>query len=150
MLKASVDDTKGKTLNEISRIVADINVTLRDKKAALAPQIKDLRSVRLEFQELETSYTMAKTTYENAAAGLEAERLRLEQECNNLQVRCEACMSVLRRPPAIVEVCEFVRVSVFVFFRAHACACPQPCLCVCVLARTTACGRSLASTNCSP
>jgi len=88
MLKATVDDTKGKTLNEISRIVADINVTLRDKKASLAPQIKDLRSVRLQYQELESSYTMAKTTYENAAAGLEAERLRLEQECNHLQEDC--------------------------------------------------------------
>ncbi len=49
-------------------------------------QIKDLRSVRLQYQELESSYTMAKTTYDNAAAGLEAERLRLEQECNHLQV----------------------------------------------------------------
>ena len=43
MLKATVDDTKGKTLNEISRIVADINVTLRDKKASLAPQVRRLR-----------------------------------------------------------------------------------------------------------
>ena len=42
--------------------------------------------MRLQFQELESSYSMAKSTYENAAAGLEAERLRLEQECNNLQV----------------------------------------------------------------
>ncbi len=40
MLKATVDDTKGKTLNEISRIVADINVTLREKKASLAPQVQ--------------------------------------------------------------------------------------------------------------
>ena len=39
MLKATVDDTKGKTLNEISRIVADINITLRDKKTSLAPQV---------------------------------------------------------------------------------------------------------------
>ena len=54
-------------------------------------QIKELRSVRLQYQELETSYTMAKTTYENAAAGLEAERLRLEQECNNLQARARYC-----------------------------------------------------------
>jgi hypothetical protein len=53
MLKASVDDTKGKTLNEISRIVADINVTLRDKKASLAPQVCSyVRKLRPSFTPL--------------------------------------------------------------------------------------------------
>jgi intraflagellar transport protein 81 len=38
-LKATVDDTKGKTLTEISRIVSDINQALKDKKNSLAPQV---------------------------------------------------------------------------------------------------------------
>ena len=49
-LKADVDDYKGKTLNEISRIVTDINQALKEKKNKLAPQIKDLRTVRLQYQ----------------------------------------------------------------------------------------------------
>ncbi len=49
-LKADVDDYKGKTLNEISRIVTDINQALKEKKNKLAPQIKELRTVRLQYQ----------------------------------------------------------------------------------------------------
>lgn len=87
-LKADVDSLKGKTLNEISRIVTDINQALKERKNKLSPQIKELRAVRLQYQELESSYLMAKGTYESTAAGLEAERSKLEQECDALQEDC--------------------------------------------------------------
>ena len=40
------------------------------------------------LQELESAYLMAKGTYDNAAAGLESERSRLEQDCSGLQDDC--------------------------------------------------------------
>jgi intraflagellar transport protein 81 len=83
--KTSTDREKGQTLEEISKIVTDINIALKDRKNKLAPQIKELRSVRQQFQELEQFYLKHKKTYENTAAGLESERLKLEQECEKLQ-----------------------------------------------------------------
>jgi len=83
--KTVTDRQKGQTLEEISKIVTDINIALKDRKNKLAPQIKELRSVRQQFQELEQFYLKHKKTYENTAAGLESERLKLEQECEKLQ-----------------------------------------------------------------
>ena len=39
---STLNDAKGKTLEEISRIVTDINHKLKEKKNKLAPQIKEL------------------------------------------------------------------------------------------------------------
>ena len=54
--KTVTDRQKGQTLEEISKIVTDINIALKDRKNKLAPQIKELRSVRQQFQELEQFY----------------------------------------------------------------------------------------------
>ena len=43
---AALNQTKGKTLEEISKIVTDINSNLNLRKNRLAPQIKRLREVR--------------------------------------------------------------------------------------------------------
>ena len=37
--RAKINETKGKTLEEISRIVTDINQTLKERKNKLAPQV---------------------------------------------------------------------------------------------------------------
>jgi intraflagellar transport protein 81 len=51
-------------------------------------QIKELRSVRQQFQELEHQYLSAKAAYDNVAVGLESERLKLEAECESRQNDC--------------------------------------------------------------
>ena len=84
---AQLDQTKGKTLEEISNIVTDINVALNARKNKLAPQIKELRAVRQRYQELEATYVDQKNKYDNTKAGLESHQMRLLQECNKLQVR---------------------------------------------------------------
>jgi len=83
--KTATDREKGQTLEEISKIVTNINIALKDRKNKLAPQIKELRSVRQQFQELEQEYLSVKKVYENTAVGLESERLKLEQQCEKLQ-----------------------------------------------------------------
>ena len=87
-LTAALNQTKGKTLEEISKIVTDINQALKERKNKLAPQIKELRSVRGTYQELETAYLEKKGIFENTAAGLESERVKLEQECGSYQDEC--------------------------------------------------------------
>lgn len=84
-LKARIDESKGKTLNEISRIVTDINAAIREKKTKLAPAIKELRKVREEYAELEASYQRDKATYESIAVGMSTERSSLEKEANAAQ-----------------------------------------------------------------
>ena len=56
-MMADPDAMKEKTLEEISKIVTDINATLSTRKNRLAPQIKKLRSVRGDYQEVDSVYT---------------------------------------------------------------------------------------------
>merc|ERR1719223_2592659 len=71
--KSQIDRAKGKTLDEISAIVQKINAQLKDKKNKLAPQIKALRSVRQNFQQVEVKYLEKKSAYDNAKSSMEAE-----------------------------------------------------------------------------
>ncbi|ETO61871.1 hypothetical protein F444_20161 [Phytophthora nicotianae P1976] len=82
---ARVNALKGETLEEISRVVTDINQALKERKNQLAPQIKELRTVRQRYQEMEQVYLERKAQYDHTAVGLEAERLKLEQECAAFQ-----------------------------------------------------------------
>ena len=81
-MKASTDQMKGKTLEEISAIVQNINGMLKERKNRLAPQIKELRNVRQKYQELDRVYSEKKKQYENTAAGLESDRLKLENSAD--------------------------------------------------------------------
>jgi len=84
-LKARIDESKGATLNEISRIVQDINNAIKEKKAKLAPAIQALRQMRTEFSEAEDVWMQEKARYESVASGLEAEKLSLEREADAAQ-----------------------------------------------------------------
>lgn len=86
--QGDVNEAKGKTLDEISKIVTDINQTLKERKNKLAPQIKELRAVRQRYQEVEQDHLEKKALYENTAAGLETERIKLEQDCAAFQEDC--------------------------------------------------------------
>eukprot|EP01138_Halocafeteria_seosinensis_P008786 gb/GECG01008980.1/.p1 GENE.gb/GECG01008980.1/~~gb/GECG01008980.1/.p1 ORF type:complete len:686 (+),score=158.53 gb/GECG01008980.1/:1-2058(+) len=83
--KAQVDSTKGKTLNEISKIVSNINTTLREKKEKLQPLINELKELRSQYTEVESRYMKAKNKFDNTRAGLDTERISLERQCDQLQ-----------------------------------------------------------------
>ena len=85
MLSSALNQTKGKTLEEISKIVTDINQALKERKNKLAPQIKELRAVRGEYQDIERVYLEKKGMFESTAAGLESERVKLEMQCGRNQ-----------------------------------------------------------------
>jgi len=67
------------TLEEISNLVKDITLKLRDKKVLLQPQIKELKDARKHFQEVENMYFQKRSNYEKVAVGLEVDRQQLEQ-----------------------------------------------------------------------
>lgn len=83
--KSQVDTSKGETLEEMSDIISKIQITLKKKKEKLAPQIKDLRSVRQDFETLEGVYKTKKASYENMSLSYESERLKLEQDVQQNQ-----------------------------------------------------------------
>lgn len=79
------DGMAGRSVEEISQMLSIAKEELKNKKATLAPQIKELRQVRQSFQTLEVEYTEKKVIYENTAVGLESEKIKLEQECEGAQ-----------------------------------------------------------------
>merc|ERR1719235_1895079 len=78
--KMQVDKAKGKTLDEISAVVQQINAQLKEKKNKLAPQIKALRSVRQNFQQVEAKYLEKKSAYDQAQAAMHGEISKVASE----------------------------------------------------------------------
>lgn len=83
--KSQVDRAKGKTLDEISAIVQSINTKLKEKKNKLAPQIKALRSVRQNFQQLEDKYKDKKGIYDQARSTMENDLWKVANEVKQLE-----------------------------------------------------------------
>jgi len=75
--KRNLDQAKDKNLEELTKLVENIENQLKDKKAKLAPQIKQLRAYRQKYQELETSYNEKKKAYDNTVMNLETEKHKL-------------------------------------------------------------------------
>ena len=49
-MKSEFDDMKGRTLEDISRMVQQLNTRIEKKKSILAPVIKELRPLRQQAQ----------------------------------------------------------------------------------------------------
>jgi len=84
--KASIDKTKGKTLDEISAIVEQINTQLKEKKNKLAPQIKALRSARQSFQVVEAKHMEKKGAYDQVKCSMEGDIKKISGEVQALEV----------------------------------------------------------------
>ncbi|MBN3309343.1 intraflagellar transport protein 81 homolog [Amia ocellicauda] len=84
-IKSELDEMKGRTLDDMSGMVKKLNSVIAEKKAALAPVIKELRPLRQKCQELTQEYEEKKAQYDSCAAGLESNRSKLEQEVRGLR-----------------------------------------------------------------
>ncbi|XP_029296543.1 intraflagellar transport protein 81 homolog isoform X1 [Cottoperca gobio] len=84
-IKSELDEKKGRTLDDMSDMVKRLNSMIVEKKSALAPIIKELRSLRQRCQELNQEYEEKKAQYESCTAGLESNRSKLEQEVKALR-----------------------------------------------------------------
>lgn len=82
--KAQIDEMKGKALEEVSYIVQAIASEIKEKKAKLAPQIKELRALQQKARDLETEYKEKKNQYTSSKIGLESEQGRLQEEVRGL------------------------------------------------------------------
>merc|ERR1712039_753255 len=62
-----------------------INGQLKEKKNKLAPQIKALRSVRQNFQQVEVKYLEKKSAYDQAKSSIDAELSKIAGEVKQLE-----------------------------------------------------------------
>ncbi|XP_017931954.1 intraflagellar transport protein 81 homolog [Manacus vitellinus] len=87
-VKSEMDEMKGQTLDNMSEMVKKLNAVVAEKKASLAPVIKELRQLRQKCQELTQECDEKKIQYDSCAAGLESNRSALEQEVKGLLEAC--------------------------------------------------------------
>ncbi|NXI30188.1 IFT81 protein, partial [Sterrhoptilus dennistouni] len=83
-VKSEMDEVKGQTLDNMSEMVKKLNAMVTEKKASLAPVIKELRQLRQNCQELTQERDEKKIQYDSCVAGLETNRSALEQEVKGL------------------------------------------------------------------
>jgi intraflagellar transport protein 81 len=83
--KSGVDSAKGKTLEELSKVVVQMEAKMKEKKITLAPFMKELKEIRDRYQEVEREYTAKKSEYNQIMAGAEAEGASLEDEVKKLK-----------------------------------------------------------------
>ncbi|KAI9141181.1 hypothetical protein BKA69DRAFT_1028786 [Paraphysoderma sedebokerense] len=87
--KSELDESKEITLNEISEIVGKLVTAINDKKSLLQPNINELRSLKTQYAELESTYNLKKTNYDSVMVGIETETTKLKSEVDNLEQEIE-------------------------------------------------------------
>ncbi|EAN97261.1 putative intraflagellar transport protein 81 [Trypanosoma cruzi] len=62
--KDTIEELKGKTLEELSRVVQDFTMAIRERRTKLAPLITELREVRQTAAEVDQEWLSKKSNYE--------------------------------------------------------------------------------------
>jgi len=88
--KGETDEKKGQILEDMSDMSDKLNEMIAEKKAALAPIIKELRPLRAKCNELEHLHTQKKTEYDSLSASLGSNLHNLEQEVRELRETAQA------------------------------------------------------------
>ena len=83
--KIEVDEMKGLQLEEISQLVKDINSSIKEKKAKLAPNIKELRTLRDSYKQIESHYAEKKKEHQANTGKLNARIGNLASEEHRLR-----------------------------------------------------------------
>ncbi|CCW67639.1 unnamed protein product [Phytomonas sp. Hart1] len=78
--KNVIEGMKGKTLEELSRVVQDFNLAIREGRNRLAPLINELRSVRQTAAEVDELWNSKKMTYDHLEALLTENMRNLDEQ----------------------------------------------------------------------
>lgn len=78
--KQQLDNAKEKSMEELTELVGSIESELKEKKSKLAPQIRQLRTSRQKYQEMEVKYNEKKKAYDNTVMNLESEKNKLNSD----------------------------------------------------------------------
>ncbi len=78
--KNELDEQKSEILTDMTGKIDQLTAAIETKKAFLAPLIKEIRPLRQHHQEVSARHAEKKVTHDGVAAGLEGQRVDLEQE----------------------------------------------------------------------
>eukprot|EP00898_Chlorokybus_atmophyticus_P000366 jgi/Chlat1/132/Chrsp1S03227 len=81
----SIDASQIRTADDFARTSQDMAAKTRERKAQLAPQVKELRGARQRHQEFEADYEEKKKAHEEQARAIEGKRGKLDQEVGTLR-----------------------------------------------------------------
>ncbi|CAH8670399.1 unnamed protein product [Schistosoma margrebowiei] len=79
------NEQKGTTLEEMSKIIQQLNNRINTKRTQLAPIIRELRQLRQRAQELGQIHVEKKSAYDALTASQESQSIRLEQEVRTIR-----------------------------------------------------------------
>ena len=82
--RQQIDKLKEGSLQELTKVVQNIEDQLKSKKTKLAPQIKQLRLYRKKYEEREGDYLKHQKAYENTLMSFEADKKNLEEDTNKI------------------------------------------------------------------
>lgn len=82
--------SREKTIEELSRRVDQQRRAIEDKKAVLAPLVRDVRPLRKEHQQIKGVHGEHKLAYDNLSAGLQSNRAQLEKDVRTLWDECSS------------------------------------------------------------
>ncbi|KAI1286919.1 Intraflagellar transport protein 81 -like protein [Halotydeus destructor] len=80
-------------IDQLTMVIKQLNTDITDKKAKLAPVIKDLRPLRQQHQDLQYDHDQKKATYDATAAGLEGTLGKLDTEVKKLHAEASKLQS---------------------------------------------------------
>lgn len=78
--KQQKDQLKGETMEDISRLVQELNQKIAEKRDVIEPLLNRVRPLRTKHQTLQTEMKDAKRKYDSILAGIESGRGNLERE----------------------------------------------------------------------
>ena len=84
-MKANLDERKGQTLQDMSGLVHQLTLKICERKARLAPIIKELRPLRLQSQDMQIEYDEKKHSYDSTALQLQSNMGKLENEVKSMR-----------------------------------------------------------------
>eukprot|EP00056_Hartaetosiga_gracilis_P000641 m.39429 g.39429 ORF g.39429 m.39429 type:complete len:667 (-) comp10288_c0_seq1:85-2085(-) len=83
--KSEIDTRKGAALDDISKMVMELNKKITSKRAVLAPLITALRDLRVSAQSVKGEYEEKKEQYDSQASSLHASKARLESQVKGMR-----------------------------------------------------------------
>jgi len=83
--KQKKDQEKGQTMEDISRMVTELNSKIEAKREIIEPLLNRVRPLRAKHQQLQNELKDSKRKYDSVLAGLEAGRGNLEREVNQIR-----------------------------------------------------------------
>ncbi|ESL07198.1 hypothetical protein TRSC58_05119 [Trypanosoma rangeli SC58] len=95
--KDTIEELKGKTLDELSRVVQDFTMAIRERRTKLAPLINELRDVRHTASEVDKEWASKKSHYEYQENLLMEDIFKLERDVQALRDETNMNESIYHR-----------------------------------------------------